>query len=70
MSFGGYLWLIIDVVAVAVLAGALIYGGRMWRWRDQSRATRRASDAATRKLYSDEHAERRNRPPPTSPAGG
>ena len=40
---GGPLWLFIDVLLVAVLAGALIYGMVMWRrWKTIHAQPRRA----------------------------
>jgi hypothetical protein len=47
---GGWLWLIIDVAFVALLAGALIYGVNVWRKR-RSAAAERVRDNATRELY-------------------
>jgi hypothetical protein len=44
---GGWLWLLIDVVLVALLAAGLIYGTVMWRHR--RRNGRR--DEATKELY-------------------
>jgi hypothetical protein len=48
---GGWLWLVIDVAFVAILAGALLYGIGMWRTRRRSPAQERARDNATRELY-------------------
>jgi hypothetical protein len=47
---GGWLWLIIDVGFVALLAAALIYGINVWRKR-RSVATERRRAEATRELY-------------------
>jgi hypothetical protein len=47
---GGWLWFIIDVAFVALLAAALIYGISVWRKR-RSAAAERRRDAATRELY-------------------
>ena len=47
---GGWLWLIIDVGFVALLAAALIYGSNVWRKR-RSVATERRRAEATRELY-------------------
>ncbi len=49
---GGWLWLVIDVVFVAVLIAALIYGTVMWRTRRNGRALEQASEQATKTLYS------------------
>jgi flagellar basal body-associated protein FliL len=46
----GWLWLMIDVAMVALLAIALIYGTMLWRQR-RSRALQQASERATAQLY-------------------
>jgi hypothetical protein len=51
MDWGGWMWFVIDVLAVAVLGGAMAYGAHMWRNRSQDPAVKRASDKATRRLY-------------------
>jgi hypothetical protein len=48
----GWLWLVIDVAMVAVLAIALAYGTVLWRRR--SRALAQASERATAQLYERE----------------
>jgi len=48
---GAWLFVVIDIVAVAVLAAAMFYGSRLTRGAPKDFATRRASDEATRKLY-------------------
>ena len=48
---GGWLWLVIDVVFVAIFAAGLVYGLSMWRNRRRSPATERARDQATKELY-------------------
>ncbi len=47
----GWLWLIIDVILVAALAGGLIYGTMMWRSRSKNRAVQQVRDEATKDLY-------------------
>lgn len=47
----GWLWLIIDVILVAALAGGLIYGTMMWRSRSRNRAVQQVRDEATKDLY-------------------
>jgi hypothetical protein len=51
---GGGLWLVIDVVAVAILAAALIYGTMQWHRRRKNRITEQRRDEATRELYHRE----------------
>ena len=46
----GWLWLLIDVALVAVLAAALAYGIGVWRKR-RGIAANQARDNATRELY-------------------
>jgi hypothetical protein len=48
---GGWLWLLIDVVFVAILAAGLGYGIMMWRSRRRDPALERARDEATRRGY-------------------
>jgi len=50
-DYGGWMWLLIDVVLVAILAGALAYGIGMWRNRHRDRATEEVRDEATDRLY-------------------
>ena len=52
---GGRLWLVIDVLMVAVLAVALIYATVLWRRRRGRR--KQVSERATAQLYERE-AER------------
>jgi len=51
MDWGGWMWFVIDVLAVAVLGGAIIYGTSMWRHRSRDPEVERRSDEATRDLY-------------------
>jgi hypothetical protein len=43
-DYGGWMWLVIDVAMVAVLAAALFYGIGMWRRRYRDRATQEVRD--------------------------
>jgi hypothetical protein len=49
----------IDVVMVALLGAALIYGIVKWRQRRRDLAQQQLRDRETRKMYCDEEAERR-----------
>jgi flagellar basal body-associated protein FliL len=51
---GGWLWLVIDVVLVVVLAAALGYGIVMYRNRPKGPRVDRARDSATKELYRQE----------------
>ena len=51
MDWGGWMWLVTDVFAVAVLGGAIAYGTTMWRNRPTDPVTERRSDEATCDLY-------------------
>jgi hypothetical protein len=51
---GGYLWGLIDVIGVAVLAAALIYGIMRWRNRPKSGAVEAARDRATDRVYEQQ----------------
>jgi type VI protein secretion system component VasK len=48
---GGWLWAIIDIIGVVVLAAALIYGIVMWRHRRKDWAMRKAQNEVTRENY-------------------
>lgn len=50
----GWLWLIIDVAGVVVLAAGLIYGIVMWRNRRKDWATRQEREEVTRENYRRE----------------
>jgi hypothetical protein len=50
-DYGGWMWLLIDVVLVAILAAALVYGIGMWRRRSRNRTTQDIRDEATDRLY-------------------
>ena len=51
MDWGGWMWFVIDVVAVGILGGAMAYGIMMWRNRPTDPETQRRSDEKTRELY-------------------
>lgn len=51
MEGGGWLWFILDVLGVAILAAALIYGMATWRRRPKSPAAERAREEAVRENY-------------------
>jgi hypothetical protein len=53
MNAGGWMWLLIDVGFVAVLAVALIYGIVQWRKRSRSPNVQQRRDQATRRLYDN-----------------
>ncbi len=55
---GLWLWWVIDVAAVAVLAFAMAYGAAMWRKRPKDPETLRESDEAARRLYRHDSAKR------------
>jgi hypothetical protein len=48
---GGWLWLLIDVGFVVILAIALVYGIYMWRTRSRNQTVERIRDEATRETY-------------------
>lgn len=54
---GGWLWLVIDVLAVVVFAGALACGISAWRKKRSDPATERRSREATKEMYHHEDAE-------------
>jgi sensor domain CHASE-containing protein len=56
-SIGGYMWLIIDVLLVAALAGALLWGSHQWRQRRRERIDREAENQAVERVYRDSEKE-------------
>ena len=50
-DYGGWMWFLIDVVLVVILAAALIYGVGMWRRRARNSVTQEVRDEATDRLY-------------------
>jgi hypothetical protein len=50
-NIGFWLMVIIDIVAVAVLGLAILYGSQMWRRRRRDPGTKKAADDATWRLY-------------------
>lgn len=48
---GGWLWLVIDVGSVVILAIVLVYGSYMWRTRSRNQTVQRIRDEATRESY-------------------
>ena len=55
MDPSGWLFVVIDIVAVAVLAAAMFYGSRLASRDPRDPAIRRASERATRRLYHPHH---------------
>jgi hypothetical protein len=53
---GGWLFFVMDVAFVALLAAALIYGVNVWRKR-RSAASEQMRDRATRELYRNPSRE-------------
>ena len=55
-SIGGYMWLIIDVLLVAALAGAILWGTHQWRHKRRDRAAREAENRAVKRVYREDDA--------------
>ena len=53
MDLDAFLWLVIDVGFVALLAGALIYGMLQWRRRRKDRFSKDAEQKAVDRAYRD-----------------
>lgn len=53
-SIGGYMWLIIDVVLVAALAAAILWGTHQWRQRRRDRPSRQNEAEAVKRVYRQE----------------
>jgi hypothetical protein len=53
MDLGAFLWVVIDVVFVAALAAALVYGVLQWRRRRQDGIAKEAEEKAVDRAYRD-----------------
>jgi hypothetical protein len=53
MDLGGWLWFVIDVIFVALLGAAMVYGIMRWRNRPHDPATEQVRDEATRRSYRE-----------------
>lgn len=49
----GWLWLVVDVLLVAILAGAMIFGTMQWHRRRRSPEQKRATQEAVRRNYRE-----------------
>ena len=56
MDIGGYMWLIIDVLLVAVLAGGILWATHQWRHKRRDRAMRQAENEAVKRVYREDDA--------------
>jgi peptidoglycan/LPS O-acetylase OafA/YrhL len=56
-SIGGYMWLIITVIMVAVLAAAILWGTHQWRQRRRGPRAERRSDEAVKRVYREEDSK-------------
>ena len=59
-DYGGWLWLVIDVVFVVLLAAGLIWGMMMWRSRRQKARTEQATKDLYRRAAQDEQHQSRS----------
>ena len=50
------MWLIIDVLLVAVLAGGILWGTHQWRHKRRDRAMRQAENEAVKRVYREDDA--------------
>jgi hypothetical protein len=53
MDLDAFLWLVIDVVFVAVLAAALVYGAHQWRRRRKDGIAKEVEEKAVDRAYRD-----------------
>jgi hypothetical protein len=56
---GGWMWFVVDVIFVAVLAFGMIYGTVMWRSRGKAGVSDRTREQATAENYRDEAKKER-----------
>jgi uncharacterized membrane protein YqiK len=52
MDYSGWLWVVLDIVAVVILAAVSFWASR--RYANRNRAVDALSDAATRRNYAEE----------------
>jgi hypothetical protein len=57
-GIGGYLWMVITVVFVAVLAAAILWGTHRWRQKRRDRAARDAERDAVKRVYHEDESAR------------
>ena len=55
---GGYMWLIINVLLVAALAMAILWGTHQWRQRKRERRNRKAEERAVERVDREEDSGR------------
>jgi uncharacterized iron-regulated membrane protein len=55
-SIGGYMWLLINVVFVAALAVAILWGTHQWRQKRRDRQARDAEEQAVKRVYREEES--------------
>ena len=55
-SIGGYMWLIIDVLLVAALAVAILWGTHQWRRKRRDRAAGDSGKQAVERVYREEES--------------
>ena len=48
---GGWLWFVIDILVIVILAAVMLYASHAWLTRSSDRIVKRESDEATRRLY-------------------
>lgn len=56
---GGWMWFVVDVIFVALLALGMIYGTIMWRTRGKSRVSDRTREQVTAENYREEAEKER-----------
>jgi uncharacterized protein involved in outer membrane biogenesis len=54
MDQGGWLWAVVDIVFVAVLAAALVYGVFAWRRRSRDPGVEQVRDRSTLRNYEQD----------------
>jgi hypothetical protein len=58
MDYSGWLWVVMDVLAVVALAVVMLYAGR--RYANRNRSADRVTDAVTRRNYAEEDRARQD----------
>ena len=59
----GVFWLLMNVVLVAILGAALVYGVVMWSRRSKSPASQKIRDEGTERVYEESERQERGKLP-------
>jgi hypothetical protein len=67
VDYSGWFWVVLDIVAVAILAAVIFWASR--RYANRNRSVDAMTDAATRRNYAEEDRTSARSTPPDPLAG-